>query len=143
MTLDALQHLIGAHPLPRVEHLVEQRVPVGEMPVEAALGHAERLRQGLDPDGVRAAGRKGLQAFLDPPATGRPGDGGHGLSLSVRELTVLLVMLHFIYTVPYRWRFPHAAPRYRAHLPALAHPRAHGRLPARGRVGPADAGRPG
>src|SRR5215472_13832604 len=85
MALDALQHLIGAHPLPRVEHLVEQRVPVGEMPVEATLGHAERLRQGLDPDGVRAAGRKGPQAFLDPPATGRPGDGGHGLSLSVRK----------------------------------------------------------
>src|SRR5260370_657977 len=82
MALDALEHLIGAHPLPRVEHLAEQRVPVGEMPVEATLGHAERLRQGLDPDGVRAAGRKGPQAFLDPPATGRPGDGDHGLSLS-------------------------------------------------------------
>src|SRR5258706_9525068 len=48
-----------------------------------------------------------------------------------------------MYTVPYRWRFPHAAPEHRAHLPALAHPRAHGRLPARGRVGTADAGRPG
>src|SRR6266567_8225137 len=94
MALDALEHLICAHPLPGVEHLVEQRVPVGEMPVEAALGHAERLRQGLDADGVRAAGRKGPQAFLDPPATGRPGDGGHGLSLSVRKLTALLPVLH-------------------------------------------------
>src|SRR6266699_5374930 len=137
MALDALEHLIGAHPLPGVEHLAEQRVPAGEMPVEAALGHAERLRQGLYPDGVRAAGRKGPQAFLDPPATGRPGDGGHGLSLSVRELAAPLAVLHFIYTVPYRWRFPHAAPEYRAHIQALADPRAHGRLPARGRVGTA------
>src|SRR5258706_14596013 len=48
-----------------------------------------------------------------------------------------------MYTVPYRWRFPHAAPEHRAPLPALAHPRAHGRLPARGRMGTADAGRPG
>src|SRR5258707_3534781 len=113
------------------------------MPVEATLGHAERLRQGLDPDGVRAAGRKGPQAFLDPPATGRPGDGGHGLSLSVRELTAPPAVLHSMYTVPYIWRFPHAAPEHRAHLPALAHPRAHGRLRARGRVGAAAAGRPG
>src|SRR5512140_3102530 len=82
MALDALEHLIGAHPLPGVEQLLQQRVPVGEMPVEAAFGHAERLRQGLDPDGVRAAGRKGPQALLDPPAAGRPGDGGHGVSLS-------------------------------------------------------------
>ena len=37
----------------------------------------------------------------------------------------------------------HATPEHRAHLPALADPRAHPRLPARGRVGAADAGRPG
>src|SRR6266851_7785431 len=110
MALDAVEHLIGAHPLPGVEHLDEQRVPVGEMPVEATLGHAERQRQGFDPDGIRAAGRKCVQAFLDPPATGRPGDGGHGLSLSVWELTALLAVLHSIYTIPYIWRFPHAAP---------------------------------
>src|SRR6266849_4226149 len=141
MALDALEHLIGAHPLPRVEHLVEQRGPVGEMPVEATLGHAERLRQGLDPDGVRAAGRKGPQAFLDPPAAGRPGDGGHGLSLSVRELTAPLAVLGCMYTVPYRWRFAHAAPEQRAYLPGLADPRAHRGFPARGRVGTADARR--
>jgi hypothetical protein len=99
VALDALEHLIGAHPLPRVKHLAEQRIPVGEMPVEAALGHAERLRQGLDPDGARAAGRKGPQAFLDPPATGRSGDGGHSLSLSVRAFTVTLAVLHLYGTV--------------------------------------------
>ena len=37
----------------------------------------------------------------------------------------------------------HEAPGHRAHLAALAHPRARARLPARGRVGAADAGRPG
>jgi Protein of unknown function (DUF2867) len=36
----------------------------------------------------------------------------------------------------------HAAPQHRAHLPDLAHPRAHGRLPAQGHMGTADAGRP-
>src|SRR4030095_3201144 len=35
------------------------------------------------------------------------------------------------------------APEHCAHLPALADPRAHRRLPARGCVGAADAGRPG
>jgi len=59
--------------------VLQQRPSVGEMPIEASLGHAERLRQGLDPDGVRAAGGEGPQALLDPPATGRPGDGGHEL----------------------------------------------------------------
>jgi hypothetical protein len=43
----------------------------------------------------------------------------------VLELTAPLAVLHS-YTVPYIWRFPHAAPGHRAHLPALAHPRAHG-----------------
>src|SRR6516162_4306549 len=82
LALDALEHLIDADPLPGVEHLIEQCVPVGEMPAEAAFGDAERLRQDLDPDGVRAAGRQGPQALLDPPAAGGPGDGGHGLPLS-------------------------------------------------------------
>ena len=41
--LDALDHLLGARPLPRVEHLVEQCAPVFEMPVEAAPGDAGRL----------------------------------------------------------------------------------------------------
>src|SRR5215510_9764037 len=72
LALDAVEHLIDAHPLPAVEHLLQQRPPVGEMPVEAALGHAERLRQNLDPDGVRAARGEGPQALLDPPATRRP-----------------------------------------------------------------------
>src|SRR6266581_8883353 len=114
MALDALEYLIGADPLPGVEHLVEQRVPVGEMPVEATLGHTKRLRQGFDPDGVRAAGRKGPQAFLDPPATGRPGAGGHGLSLSVPGVDGAAGGATFIYTVPYRWRS-------RMRLPNTAH----------------------
>ena len=63
LALDALDHLVDAHSLPRVEHLLEQRAPVVEVPVEAALGDAERLRQRLDPHGVRAAGGKGPQAL--------------------------------------------------------------------------------
>src|SRR5262249_45004733 len=53
--------------------------PVGEMPAEAAPGPAGRRRQGLGPGRVRAGGGQGPQALPDPPATGRPGDGGHGL----------------------------------------------------------------
>ncbi len=79
MALDALDHLVDGLPFPGVEHRLQQRPPVGEMTVEAPLGHAECLRQGLDPDGVRAARGKGPQALLDPPAPGRPGDGGHEL----------------------------------------------------------------
>src|SRR5260370_5755036 len=138
MALDALEHLIGAHPLPGIEHLVEQRVPLGEMPVEATLGHAERQRQGLDPDGIRAAGRKCPQAFLDPPATGRPGDGGHGLSLSHPGVDSAAGGATFIYTVPYTWRSSMRLPKCRAHFPPPAPTRAHRRPPAPGRGGPAD-----
>jgi len=66
VALDALEHLVGGFPFPGVEHLLQQRAPVGEMPVEAAFGDAERLRQDFDPDGVRAARGQGPQALLDP-----------------------------------------------------------------------------
>src|SRR5215510_7257938 len=44
VALDALEHLIGGLAFPGVEHLLQQRAPVGEVPVEAAFGDAERLR---------------------------------------------------------------------------------------------------
>src|ERR687896_728898 len=56
--LDAVDHLLGAASLPRVEHLLQQRVAIGEVPVEATPGDAERLRERVDPDGVGAAGGK-------------------------------------------------------------------------------------
>src|SRR6266513_1474886 len=43
----------------------------------------------------------------------------------------------------YGWRSPNEASEHRTQLPTVADPRAHPRLPARGRVGAADAGRPG
>ena len=56
--LDALDDLVDA-PAPRVEHLLEQRAAVVEVPVEAALGDAERLapapRSGPRPDRRRPA----------------------------------------------------------------------------------------
>jgi hypothetical protein len=57
--LDAVDHLVDGHPLPRVQHLLEQRTPAVEVPVEAALRDPERLRQRLDSDGVGAARGKG------------------------------------------------------------------------------------
>src|SRR5213076_835324 len=65
-------------------------------------------------DGVRAASRQRPQAFLDPPATGRPGDGCHGLSLPVRELTALLRC----YIPSIRYRIDGGA---RMRLPNTAH----------------------
>ena len=56
-------------PSPRsqsVEHLVEQRRPVVEVPVEAALRDAQGSRQGLDPDRVRPALGERSQAGVDP-----------------------------------------------------------------------------
>jgi hypothetical protein len=44
--------------LPGVEHLLEQRASVVEVPVEAAAGDAQRRGQRLDPDRVGAAGGK-------------------------------------------------------------------------------------
>src|SRR5918992_5849602 len=64
--LDAVDHVLGASALPGVEHLLEQRAAVGEVPVEATPGDAERLRERVDPDGVGAAGGKGPQPRLDP-----------------------------------------------------------------------------
>ena len=61
LALDALDHLFDGRPLPGVEHLLEQRTAVAEVPVEAAPGDAERLGQRLDPDGVGPAGRQGPQ----------------------------------------------------------------------------------
>ena len=59
LALDAIDHLVDDQPLPRVEHLLQQRGPVLEVPVEAALRDAERLRRLLDSDGVGAADAKG------------------------------------------------------------------------------------
>ena len=56
LLLDTFDHLVDHRPLPAVEHLPEQLAAAGEVPVEAALGDAERPRQRLDPDGVRTAG---------------------------------------------------------------------------------------
>src|SRR5208337_2631119 len=46
-------------------------------------------------------------------------------------------------TQPYGWRSTDEAPEQRAHFPALADPRAHARLSARGCLGAAGGRRPG
>src|SRR5215510_1406377 len=82
LVLDALDHLVDARLLPRVEYLLEQRAPVVEVPVEAAPGDAERFRERLDPDGVRAAGGQRPQPLFDPAAAWRAGRGGHRQTIS-------------------------------------------------------------
>src|SRR6266511_1530830 len=68
LALDALDHLVDAHPLPRVEYLLEQRAPVVEVPVEAAPGDAERPRQQLDPAAAWRACRGGHRLSVSRPA---------------------------------------------------------------------------
>ena len=71
MALDALDHLVGGLSFPGVEHLLQQRPPVREMPVETPpWSRRECLRERLDPDTIRAARGKCPQALLDPPAQG-------------------------------------------------------------------------
>ena len=69
--------------LPGVEHLVEQRLAILEMPVEAALGHPQGRGQRLDPHGVRALLRQGLQRRVDPCVAWSP-DLGHRISIRHR-----------------------------------------------------------
>ena len=83
LALDAGDDVLDHRLLPAVEHLVEQRLAVFEVPVEATLGHPERRGQGLDPHRLRAAGAKRLLRRLDPGfAWGS--DIGHGLSIRHR-----------------------------------------------------------
>ena len=74
LAFDLLDHLVDADPLPGVEHLVEERSPAVEVPVEAALCDAEGPGQRLDPDGVGAARGQGLEPLFDPAAAWCPGD---------------------------------------------------------------------
>src|SRR6185437_14493690 len=128
LALDALDHLFGGGPLPGVQHLVEQRAAVAEVPVEAAPGDAERPGQRLDPDRVGPARRQGPQPLSDPGTARRADRGGHRLSSSRLTPPPAVPSLHPYSTV---WmEADHAAPGHRAHLPALADPRAHRRFPA-------------
>ena len=63
---DAGDDVLGPGLLPGVEHLLEQRLAIREVPVETALGHPQGHGQGLDPHRVRAAGRQGLQRRVRP-----------------------------------------------------------------------------
>src|SRR5262249_5609111 len=74
--LDSVDHLVDVHPLPPIEHLLEQGPAVVEVPVEAALRDAERPRERLDPDRVGPARGEGLQALIDP-AVARGSDERH------------------------------------------------------------------
>jgi hypothetical protein len=82
LALDLFAEFVGGFPFPGVEHRREQRVPVRKVPVEPALGHAERVRESLDPDGFRATGCEGQRALLDPDARWCARDGGHDRRVS-------------------------------------------------------------
>ena len=63
---DGLDGLVDEALLPGVEQSVEQRLTVGEVVVEAALGDAELLGERLDPDGARAARGEQSETALEP-----------------------------------------------------------------------------
>ena len=73
LALDALEHVVGAAPLPGVEHLVEEVVPVLEVPVEAAAGDAEPLGERLDPHGLGPSGGERVEPGVDPRRARGPG----------------------------------------------------------------------
>lgn len=64
--LDAFDRLVDHHPLPGVEHLLQECAPVIEVPVEPALGNAERFRQCLDADRVWTPDAERSKALFDP-----------------------------------------------------------------------------
>jgi hypothetical protein len=106
--------------LPRADG-PSKRPSVGDMPAEASLGHAERLRQCLGPDRVRAPTAR---AASPPRSTGYGVRAMAAMSCEyhLRELTAPLPVLHSIYTVSYRWRFAHESAEHSAHVQAPAHP---------------------
>src|SRR5918994_125052 len=83
----------------------------------------------------------GPQSLIDPPAPGRAG-GASPISFASRAESSQQTMRNRVYTVVYGWRSANEAPEHRAHLPAMADPRAHPRLPARGCLGAARDGGP-
>jgi hypothetical protein len=59
--------------LPELERRLEQRVPVGEVPVEAASGDAEIAGDRVDTDRFDAAGGQRPQCGARPILGGKPG----------------------------------------------------------------------
>jgi hypothetical protein len=51
---------------PGLEQRFKERAPILEMPIKAALGHAQRISQPLDPHGLGAVLGKSLQPRVDP-----------------------------------------------------------------------------
>src|SRR5829696_5396092 len=66
-------HALGYLAFPGVEHLLEQRLAVGEVSIEPTLGHPEFVRQRLDPDGGWPAGGQRKQPLIDPRTAWSPG----------------------------------------------------------------------
>ena len=98
---DSLDDLVGALPLPSVEHRGEEFVAVGELPVETAFRDAEPFGEELDLDRVRPAVAERSEALLDPTAAGGAEFGGHAILLpsDVDKATSHDTLIH---TTPYR-----------------------------------------
>ena len=103
-TFHLIDHALGDLALPRGEHFLQQGSPVGEVTVETSLGHAQSLRQNLDPYGVRPAAGQCLESLFDPRTAG-------GLGVSHRWPPVSTVTISKIYTVAHnRAMFIHTLP---------------------------------
>jgi Protein of unknown function (DUF2867) len=108
--LDPRQHFIDAGALPGVEHLGKQGGAVSEVPVEAALGDAERLGQRLDPDSIGTTGRKGPKPLFNPSSWGRAGRWHLFLSRVLHEVQrrPLYAFVYMRYRIT-RMRLPNTA----------------------------------
>src|ERR1700742_1312884 len=63
---DPRDDVIDDRLLPGIQHALDKRVAIGEFAVEAALGHAQRRGQRLDPDGVRTSFGQCGESRIDP-----------------------------------------------------------------------------
>ncbi len=77
--LDLCEHVIDAAPFPLLQQGFEERRPVGELAVEAALADAESGGQGLDPHRAGAAGCERGEAGVEPAGARGLEGGWHDL----------------------------------------------------------------
>lgn len=82
-SLDLGDNLVDDGSLPLIEQGLEQRRPVLEVPIEAALGGAEFAGEWLHAHGFRAAAGKRVQTGGDPVLPRRTGLRGHETYASV------------------------------------------------------------
>jgi hypothetical protein len=82
LLLHALQNLVGASVLPRIQQRVEEVLSTRKVPVEATPGDAKSLREQVHSHRIGAARGERLKPGFDPCASRCAGLGDHHVSLN-------------------------------------------------------------